>query len=404
MRLPRNSAHFPHSLPPASLSFFISRARVFRRRVGCVSSPDPVLRLEDHATPEDWSIRPKMNPEAEQDPFGDLFYSAAQSAIERILVDGTRHGVDFKAFDKQLDNQTELLSQDPSNSTLKAELARRRALRDETLKRIEELSMGIAQDLQSTLKKNFNNINISSSSSSSSSRKPSPQNNPPDLDHETDQHLVNHVKLLHERISKHALDVQRIDCEHQAAINQLKKQVTNQEEIIRTITRDLSLSRALTVGGEGGRTIDKTLKQSEKAEASSSNRQLDELHMEVQDIQKEARELVRSFLTILSKEIPVNLRQSVQVIQQDVDHTVETAIVNGHHHLAQLIRNLVDRFEPRIQALERLACQLDAPLPDLSAQSSPSSPKPTRLLRRPHSSLSTQISSAPESDEGCKQQ
>ncbi|KNZ60003.1 hypothetical protein VP01_1629g4 [Puccinia sorghi] len=340
-----------------------------------------------------------------------MFCTAVQSALERLLVDGTRLGVDLKAFDKQLDNQTSLVAQDPSNSNLKTDLARRRALRDGSLNQIKELSLGIAQDLHAS----FRNSSLQPYPSSSSSIYPRPTaagtsphpagDDSAQTQQQTHHDLDNELKIIHKRIGKHALEVERIDCEHQVAIDGIQQRIMAQKEVIQTIQENLPPRPPEGKIQEVAVIETRDLKSAEKASKPTTSKQLVELEAEVKRVEERVSELRMSVQTILSREIPANLRQSVQLIQQDVDTTVHTAITKGHQHLAQLIRAVIQHFEPRILALERLASQLESSLPN--HHTTPSSPKPARLIRRRHDTPSSQINinllSQSDPDE-CKQQ
>jgi len=349
--------------------------------------------------------------DSEPDAFGTVFCTAVQSALERLLVDGTRLGVDFKAFDKQLDSQTSLVAEDPTNSTLKTDLARRRALRDGSLNQIKELSLGIAKDLHAS----FRNCGLQPGPSSSSpvSSKPTaaePASHPAGDDsaqnqQQTHHDLVNELKIIHKRIGKHALEVERIDCEHQVAIDGLQQHIMTQKKVIETIQENLPSRPPEGKTQEGAAIETGDLKPTERASTPPTSKQLVELQAEVKLMEERVSELKMNVQTILSRDIPANLCQSVQLIQQDVDTTVHTAITKGHQHLAQLIRALVQHFEPRILALELLASQLESSL--LTHHDSPSSLKPARLIRRRNDTPSSQINNnlLSQSDpEKCAQQ
>ncbi|KAA1099945.1 hypothetical protein PGT21_025756 [Puccinia graminis f. sp. tritici] len=389
-----------------------------------------------------------MNAEAEHrlpsDLFGSTFCSTVQSAIERLLVEGTRHGVDLKASDKLLARNTELLSQDPSNSTLQAEQLRRRTARDESVKLIEELALGIAQDLrQKFIQFSVNSSSGSSSTSrhphhhqhedgpsSSSLGQPERLGNPqatnsthhqPQAESVKDSIVVlaNDIKVLHKRIGKHSHEIERIDCEHQVAIDVLQRQIGLQKEAIQEIRKTIPAPsdrpthpRPASNDGspEKNRAIDST---GDAESAASPEQRVEHLRAELDRMDARVNELTSSIQTILTKEIPANLHQSVELMQQDVDATVHTSLLHAHHKLAQHIQDLILRFEPRIAALERCAARIDHSLPDhlilfptppTAAHSSPPS-NPARLLHRRSSVLSPNHKLVSENEsETCNQQ
>ncbi|KAA1112241.1 hypothetical protein PGTUg99_009711 [Puccinia graminis f. sp. tritici] len=389
-----------------------------------------------------------MNAEAEHrlpsDLFGSTFCSTVQSAIERLLVEGTRHGVDLKASDKLLARNTELLSQDPSNSTLQAEQLRRRTARDESVKLIEELALGIAQDLR----QKFIQFSVSSSSSSTTRHphhhqhedgpsssflgqperpgNPQPGNSihqqqpPAEPVQDSIVVLANDIKVLHKRIGKHSHEIERIDCEHQVAIDVLQRQIGLQKEAIQAIRQSIpgpsdrpTHPRPTSNDGspEKNRAIDSTGDADQSA--ASPEQRVEDLRAELDRMDARVNELTSSIQTILTKEIPANLHQSVELMQQDVNATVHTSLLHAHHKLAQHIRELILRFEPRIAALERCAARIDHSLPDhlilfptppTAANSSPPS-NPSRLLHRRSSVLSPNHKLVSENEsETCNQQ
>ncbi|KAA1117938.1 hypothetical protein PGT21_027672 [Puccinia graminis f. sp. tritici] len=381
-----------------------------------------------------------MNAEAEHrlpsDLFGSTFCSTVQSAIERLLVEGTRHGVDLKASDKLLARNTELLSQDPSNSTLQAEQLRRRTARDESVKLIEELALGIAQDLR----QKFVQFSVNSYShhphhhqheDPSSLGQPERLGNPqvgnsihqqqPPAESVKDSIVVlaNDIKVLHKRIGKHSHEIERIDCEHQVAIDVLQRQIGLQKEAIQEIRKSIpgpsdrpTSPRPTSNDGspEKNRAIDSTGDADQSA--ASPEQRVEHLRAELDRMDARVNELTSSIQTILTKEIPANLHESVQLIQQDVNATVHTSLLHAHHKLAQHIRDLILRFEPRIAALERCAARIDHSLPDHlilfptppTAASSPPS-NPARLLHRRSSVLSPNHKLVSENEsETCNQQ
>ncbi|WAQ89104.1 hypothetical protein PtA15_10A528 [Puccinia triticina] len=375
-----------------------------------------------------------MHPEDHQppsDPFRDIFCSAIQSAIERVLVEGTRHGIDLKALDKLVDKNAEQLSQDPSSSRLQAEKTLKIAARDESLKAIEGLAIGIAADLHSKLSHEKNASLLQQGASGGRNPawlcKAEPDSSleraeacklQPAVD------LANDLKILHKRIGKHAHEVERIDCEHQVAIDGLHQQIGAHKEAIQTLRQLLpepSPSRSAaaaalddhqksTCSNETAPPINRP-KSADRAASSHTDHQLVELREELDRMDRRVSELKSSVQTILTKEIPVNLHQSVQFMQQDVNATVQSALTSGHDRLAQLIRDFIARFEPRILQLEQLAAKQIPNFPSLTPtraappNSTTADPDPTRLLlRRPTAQSPDPKLFSEDESEKCNQQ
>ncbi|KAI9610625.1 hypothetical protein H4Q26_006772 [Puccinia striiformis f. sp. tritici PST-130] len=195
-----------------------------------------------------------INTEADSDPTERIFATAIQSAIERLLIEGTRHAVDLKGFDRAIERNAELLT-------------------IELQQKFKEI-----HPLQTR-----NGLDIGGPDSSS--------------DHQPPSDLVNQLKIMHKRIGKHAHEVERIDCEHQVAIDALRQQVAAQEEVIGTLKK--------------------------KTPAPSSN------------TSEQAPPQTSSNL----EKIPVNLSESVKFMQDDLNHAFDQYFRIGHSQISDLIIN-----------------------------------------------------------------
>ncbi|KAI7944991.1 hypothetical protein MJO28_010686 [Puccinia striiformis f. sp. tritici] len=302
-----------------------------------------------------------INTEADSDPTERIFATAIQSAIERLLIEGTRHAVDLKGFDRAIERNAELLSQNPNNSTLQDDQTRRKKVRNESMKKIEELSSGIAIELQQKFKEihpiqTRNGLDIGGPDSSS--------------DHQPPSDLVNQLKIMHKRIGKHAHEVERIDCEHQVAIDALRQQVAAQEEVIGTLKKKTPAPSSNT---------------SEQAPPqTSSNLESSRLKEDLKQMEIRISELKNYVKTILTEEIPVNLSESVKFMQDDLNHAFDQYFRIGHSQISDLIINhqLIQNFEPRLKSLENLINNLRNNNNNINSISVTDHRQPIRLIRR----------------------
>ncbi|KNF02982.1 hypothetical protein PSTG_03932 [Puccinia striiformis f. sp. tritici PST-78] len=335
-----------------------------------------------------------------------VMITAISSALQTLIIDGTRHAGELKGTDKIIENHNALLKLDPSNQTLQDGLADKKESRDQSFNQIKKIS----HDFSIEIYKIFQNSNQLSStkttSSSSSSSSGTTTSSVKSAIKEDPKSLMAYSKILEKQIKRNEEEVERIRAEHRTMIEKLQGQLAAQEVEIERIRADklstsstsqshIQLHRTSTnTSTEDAMILDTQINPPELETTSDqfqhalniqTRTALDLMITDITNLREEV-------ITFLKKEIPNNLQRSVKVMQQDVQSTLEMSTTNHLKLLTDLVNDLVVDFDNRLSSLESIAKKFLSV--DDQAKLIRKNTKDPRILKR----LSTTINpSAPSS-------
>ncbi|PLW11514.1 hypothetical protein PCANC_06671 [Puccinia coronata f. sp. avenae] len=306
---------------------------------------------------------------------------AIQSALQTVIVDGTRYASDLKKFDKIIEINEDRLKLEPTNKLYRADHESKLAMRDECHKQIKDISGRVAQELYGVYRQLF-------SAPMKADAKKKHGSNPNTSSHEDQKHLPAHAQILEKQLQTNEEEMHRIRVEHRQIIETLQQQVAAQEEEIQLIKQLLQQGRtcvdqlpqpisedtmaideranpenqSLILPTPGGQDLCSVT----KAVLCEQRETLDQVITEITDL----RTQVVSYLT----EIPQHLQRTVRMIQEDVQSTLQSTAASHLSYLTELIQNIVTDFENRLGKLESFAYRLSPSLNITTTTTSSSSP------------------------------
>ncbi|KAA1097921.1 hypothetical protein PGT21_023908 [Puccinia graminis f. sp. tritici] len=358
------------------------------------------------------------------EPASDEILSAIQSALQKVIIDGTRYASDLKGTEKLIEKNAENLKKEPNNQAFLKEKQTKLALKQECLEHIKTISTHVAQQLYQIYQKqqqqshSAENLMTTDSNqqqqqqqqSSSSSSAQTSDDDPCRKELET---LTAHSKILEKQIKTNEEEVARMRSEHQQMIETLQQQRAAQEEELRTIKELLQSSTSVPPSrpiAEDAMVLDSQpnpkpeenpddpQKQQQQPEGPTDQvilattfltghrDALDQMAIQITNLRAE----VVSYLT---EEIPGNVQRSVRVMQQDVQSTLQATTSLHIKNLTDLVQDLVADFEARLVALEAFAKRLSSALDPHSANND-QPPQSRKLSPASTSSNTTTLSSS----------
>ncbi|EFP92950.1 uncharacterized protein PGTG_18963 [Puccinia graminis f. sp. tritici CRL 75-36-700-3] len=356
------------------------------------------------------------------EPASDEILSAIQSALQKVIIDGTRYASDLKGTEKLIEKNAENLKKEPNNQAFLKEKQTKLALKQECLEHIKTISTHVAQQLyqiyqkqqqQSHSAENLMTTDSNQQQQQQSSSSSSAQTSDDDPCRKELETLTAHSKILEKQIKTNEEEVARMRSEHQQMIETLQQQRAAQEEELRTIKELLQSSTSVPPSRpipEDAMVLDSQpnpkpeenpddlQKQKQQPEGATDQvilattvltghrDALDQMAIQITNLRAD----VVSYLT---EEIPGNVQRSVRVMQQDVQSTLQATTSLHIKNLSDLVQDLVADFEARARRPRSFAKRLSSALDPHSANND-QPPQSRKLSPASTSSDTTTLSSS----------